>query len=305
MSSVAEQRCRLRAAGFSPLPIEGKRPPMKEWEKKLDTNDEEIALWDQVWQYAHNTGFLTRFAPVLDVDILSQEGAKAVEALVRDRYETDRGCVLVRIGKAPKRAIPFRTNEPFKKVTANLIAPDGSEGQKLELLADGQQVVAFGIHPETRKPYSWFGGEPGEIKREDLPYLSEADARQLVEDAVELLVQEHGYRRAGERPKKARQGNGQDLGGGVGDWGHLAGSILAGRELHDGLRNLAGKLIASGMGKGAAVNLLRGLMQQSAALHDDRWQRGSVTFRATLTVHGEATPPPSRAMPHGCPGPCR
>src|SRR6516225_9089484 len=45
------------------------------------------------------------------------------------------------------------------------------------------------------QPYSWHGGEPGQIKRADLPYIDEAAARALVEDIVELLVREHGYRR--------------------------------------------------------------------------------------------------------------
>jgi hypothetical protein len=45
-------------------------------------------------------------------------------------------------------------------------APDGSE-QQIEILAHGQQVVLFGVHPDTQRPYSWHGGEPGEIKREE------------------------------------------------------------------------------------------------------------------------------------------
>jgi len=85
-----------------------------------------------------------------------------------------------------------------------VIAPDGDETQKIELLADGQQVVGFGIHEDTNKPYEWFGGEPGVIRRGELPAINQTEAQQLVDDAVELLVLEHGYQRAKDRPKKNR-----------------------------------------------------------------------------------------------------
>jgi hypothetical protein len=238
---------------------------MEEWQK-IDATDATIVLWDRQWPRARSTGFLTKFTPTLDIDVLDPIAAQAIEEFVRGRYEADRGYVLVRFGQAPKRAIPFRTDEPFKKITANFVAPNGAEGQKLELLADGQQVVAFGIHPTTTKPYTWFGGEPGEIKREDLPYLSQDEAHQLIDDCAELLVR-LGYQRA-----KAREGNGQDAGGGAADWQYLFDNIREGRDLHNSLRDLAAKLIRSGTSAGAAVNQLRGLMEGSTAPHDDRWK---------------------------------
>jgi hypothetical protein len=56
-------------------------------------------------------------------------------------------------------------------------------------------VVGFGIHPDTHKPYDWNGGgEPGEVKREQLPDINEGEAQMLVDAAVELLIG-FGYRR--------------------------------------------------------------------------------------------------------------
>lgn len=74
--------------------------------------------------------------PTFDIDVLNPEASEAVEVLVRERFE-ERGHILVRIGLAPKRAIPFRTDKPFDKIEVNFIAPDGSAGQKFELLSDG------------------------------------------------------------------------------------------------------------------------------------------------------------------------
>ena len=265
----SEVRQRLRIAGFSPLPISGKRPAMESWETKIDVNADEIQLWDRLWPNARSTGILTRLTPTLDIDILNEEAAVAVEDLVRQRYESDRGYVLVRIGRAPKRAIPFRTDQPFKKIEVKLIAPDGSAGQKIELLANGQQVVCFGIHPETDAPYSWFGGEPGEIKREDLPYLGADEAHPLVTDIVDLLVRDFGYQRLPARPKGD---GGQANGDAAADWQYLFRSILTGSGLHDSLCSLAAKMICAGTGAGATVNQLRALMETSAASRDDRWR---------------------------------
>src|SRR5262249_40047423 len=151
----------------------------------------EIDLWEKVYPYAINTGILTQFTPTLDIDITNSEAADAVEALARERFE-ERGFVLVRTGQAPKRAILLRTDTPFKKITGIVIAPSGDTDQKIELLANGQQVVVFGIHAKTGKPYSWFGGEPTSITHEELPYVSEDEAKQFVADAVALLIKEFG-----------------------------------------------------------------------------------------------------------------
>ena len=271
-----ETRKRLCVAGFMPIPVVGKKPPLSNWQTKTETNDGEIDIWSSMYPSAKGTGLLTQQMPTLDIDIKNPEAAEAVEQLVRDRFE-DAGIILVRFGNKPKRAIPFRTATPYKKITANLIAPDNSADQKLELLADGQQVVAFGIHPDTKQSYAWFGGEPGVIRREELPALNEAQAQQLVDDATELLVQEFGYTRAKARPKAkgspgkngSRAGNGTY--DGAADWAFLTDNIHAGRDLHDSLRDLAAKMVRSGMLPGAVVNFLYGLMDSSIGPHDVRW----------------------------------
>jgi len=110
-------RLQLWANGYAPLPIEGKRPPLKDWQKKTTTNAQEIELWENTYPQATNTGILTQLTPTLDIDITNPEAAEAVEALARERFE-ERGFMLVRIGQAPKRAILLRTNTPLKKLPA-------------------------------------------------------------------------------------------------------------------------------------------------------------------------------------------
>jgi hypothetical protein len=283
---LAAARMRLRHAGFAPIPCMGKAPAPKAWEQKIDCNADEIASWSNFFPHADNTGILTRTAPAIDIDILNPEAAEAVEALARERFE-ERGYVLVRIGQAPKRAILLRTDAPFKKIVGNVSAPDGSE-QKIELLGDGQQVVAYGIHPDTGKPYTWHGGEPGAMTWEDLPYVTEAEAQAFVDDAVALLVREYGYR---PRKKKA---NGRAAETQSTDWRSF--NVIE----HDDLVSYAMSLQRAGMTDGAAVNFLRAAVENTTGDDDKKKQRrlkeipGIVeSGRAKITAEQEPKPEPA------------
>ena len=51
----------------------------------------------------------------------------------------------LRIGRAPKRLLVYRAATPFA----------GRKRHPLELLARGQQFVAYAVHPDTGRPYEW------------------------------------------------------------------------------------------------------------------------------------------------------
>jgi hypothetical protein len=267
--TLRHQLCR---SGYTPVPCFGKEPPLKSWSELRDVTPAMVDMWTRTWPDACNTGVLCRDMPTLDLDILDEEAVRACEDHVREHFE-ERGYILPRIGKPPKRAIPFRTEEPFKKITVNLAKPNGGADQKIEFLADGQQVVVDGIHPDTKQPYRWHGGNPGEIKLLDLPYIREEEARELVDQLVEILTRDFGYSRAPGRPPKGKTNDkpgGQASG--ESDWGHLYENIREGRELHDTIVLLAAKMIACGNNPGAAINQLRALMETSKAPQDERWR---------------------------------
>jgi hypothetical protein len=189
---VTELRLMLRARGFLPIPLEGKRPPMEGWQTKAANADEIRGLWPKVWHLAENTGILAKFSPGLDIDILDEDAAEAIEHLAREHFE-ERGTFTTRIGLWPKRLIPLRTDEPFTKLVRSFRAPDGTR-HKIEILADGQQWVTSGTHPDTHAPYRWINGEPGrDFAREDLPYVRREDIERFLDDAVTLLDEQHGF----------------------------------------------------------------------------------------------------------------
>jgi hypothetical protein len=309
LEAAEATRLKLREQGHSPIPVNGKRPLIDDWQKLGNISAAELSRLTADKPDHTNTGALTALMPVLDIDIKDAEAAEAAEHLVRDRFG-DTGKILTRVGSAPKRAIPFQTAKSFKKIAVNLVAPNGDTGQKIELLCDGQQVVVDGIHPDTGKPYTWFGGDLTEVSRYDLPHLNEAEASMLVHDVVELLVTEHGYKLAVTRPNKANgnshdkaDGNsGAEYVNGSDDWAFLTGNILRGADLHASIVSLSAKLITGGMKAGAVINLIQGLMQQSSAPRDDRyWDRfhdiqrvvdGASKFAPADDEYTDTLPPP-------------
>ena len=258
----AEARRQLLRGGFTPLPLSGKAPVIDAWQKHHDTTEHEIEFWSRTHPAAQNTGILTRLTPTLDIDIRDPYAAAAVERIARDRFE-DKGRILVRFGNAPKRCIPFQTIEPFPKILRLFGDADTpvKDCEKLEFLCDGQQVVVDGVHPDTGKPYSWFGGALGQIKHDDLPPISAEEAQVLIDDATRHLVEEFGYRRKTPKPL----GNGA----GGGDWSFTPNDLID----HGQLTALAMRLLKSGMGAGAAVNFLRMAVAGVANVNEERRQR--------------------------------
>ena len=190
----------------------------------------------KTWPDAQNTGILTRTMPTLDLDILNEEAARALEDHVREHYE-ESGPILVRIGKPPKRAIPFRTIEPFDKFVVNVIAPNGS-AEKIEFL--GRRRAGRRVrHPSRdQAALSLARRRAGRDQARGAALHPRGEAaQQLVEELVQILVERFGYARAKERPGK-RKGNGNGTPtltqrarpptGSI-----LIDNILAGRALHD------------------------------------------------------------------------
>jgi hypothetical protein len=196
--ALIADRVHLRANGYVPTPCDGKRALLEGWASVHAPTEQQINGWSKTHPRCQNTGILTRFAPGFDVDILNEDAAQAVEDLTV-RWFAKRGVIIVRTGQWPKRLILFWTDAPFRKIAVTFV-----EGGKLEVLGDGQQFVAFGTHPDTRGPYAWDDDlSPLIVERSELPYINEAEARELVQAAVKLLANHFDYRLP-PKPEPAR-----------------------------------------------------------------------------------------------------
>src|SRR5262245_19512009 len=187
----SDVRLRLHAAGFDPCACHGKQALMAGWNKKYTA--EKVAAWANQYPTWTNTGIRTANAPAFDIDIKYPEAAEASEELIRNLY-ADRGTLLTRVGEAPKRALLFRTTQPFPKIRASFVEPNGRR-HHIQMLGDGQQIVVDGIHPDTKKPYCWQGGyRPGDIPWQDLPEINEEEARSLVTLVSEMLIEQFEFK---------------------------------------------------------------------------------------------------------------
>jgi putative DNA primase/helicase len=98
----------------------------------------------------------------------------------------DRGEWMRRTGQAPKTGFLFRLPDAIKK-TEVAVAPTGhapqGKAEKVEVLCDGQQFIAFGIHPDTRQPYHWHALDPRDGRlgvHAMLPEISEPELRDFL-----------------------------------------------------------------------------------------------------------------------------
>ncbi len=103
-----------------------------------------------------------------------------------------------------------------------------------------------------------------------MPYISGDEARQLVEDAAELVCREYGYQRDPAPTRKDSDGDSSD---GT-DWRLLTENIRTGNDFHNSLVRLTAKYMTAGTGAGAVIHILRGEMRNvPEAERDARWQK--------------------------------
>lgn len=152
--------------GYKPVPCTGKRVLVTGW-TQLD-------FAEQDFEPNHNVGIKTGDGiAMVDIDIMDPAVSAAVVAeFLRRHPEAGR---LQRTGMAPKTSF-LVASDLQTKIEARL--PDVGKKDKFEVLARGQQFVAFGIHPDTREPYVWHGLDPRDPllgAAEMLPFVSAAD----------------------------------------------------------------------------------------------------------------------------------
>lgn len=174
------------ANGYNVIPIipHTKRPAVDDWTK--ETTPETLNEWVRNGHARYGLGITTKWNPVVDIDVLDNEVAEAMERFVLLHHNFP----LVRIGQAPKRGILFKTDVPFGRLQSNIYTdPQGRKAQ-VEILGDGQQAVTFHVHPVTRKPYHWRREHsPENTPREELENLTRERALVIIDEFHRMMVE--------------------------------------------------------------------------------------------------------------------
>jgi hypothetical protein len=121
-------------------------------------------------------GVLCRDNPAVDIDVLDEDVSRQMVDAVLQQYPGG----LVRVGKAPKTLLSYRTDKPFKKVRSSTYEDKNGSCHAVEILGNGQQYVAYAEHPDTLQPYTWERDGIFSVKADDLPVLNLEDALKIV-----------------------------------------------------------------------------------------------------------------------------
>ena len=209
---LTELRLVLHRNGYRPVPVAGahlaiksagKRPLMKGWETICTSaSEEEITRWAKAQRNCTNTGLLCGDIVGVDIDVPLQALAAEVEALARDMLGPT---PCKRVGRAPKLLLVFRADQPFDKVQTSELVLSDETIVRGEVLATGQQFVAFGTHPGTKTDYVWPDRSPLDVPAADLPAVTATQCAAFIARAEALLRQAGGETRA-ERREVEREG---------------------------------------------------------------------------------------------------
>lgn len=152
-----------------------KRPFGKDWEAKRH-GPKRIASAIDAGRGGFGIGIKTRMTPGVDIDCYDEDLVEHMIGVTQDLC----GETLQRVGLAPKTLLVYRAEKPFPKTQSKVFIDDEGRQVKLEVLGDGQQFVAFHVHPDTEKPYKWLGDSILDVDHEDLPVIDRDDALEIV-----------------------------------------------------------------------------------------------------------------------------
>ena len=167
--------------GYNIIPVvQGtKRPALANW-PKIKATPELIESWDADASIGITTGEVV----AIDIDCYDKHVTNAIFKYCN--HNIGRG--LGRIGRAPKALLLFRTDTPMAKSVSPKYMDEDGNVNCVEILGKGQQLVAYGIHPDTQQEYYWPKDCPTTVPISDLPTIS---AEQITELFWSSSIDQH------------------------------------------------------------------------------------------------------------------
>lgn len=175
--------------GYPIVPIKpGYKYPkdLKHWET-ISATHEDVKRWSNNGFKGGGVGILCGHVVPVDIDIRDKEVAQKMV----DWCLLHLGFAPQRVGLAPKTMFVFRTDDPFTKLQSKTYSDFFGEEHKVEVLGQGQQFVAYAVHPDTGKPYKWIDG-PGisDIPFDELPEITREQAQEFIDYFEEIRPRE-------------------------------------------------------------------------------------------------------------------
>src|SRR5438270_7952237 len=153
--AFARLRWRLLENGYEPIPIQGKRPCIVGW--TTGNIDLERIVRETILHPDHrSTGLRTGALVGADIDLHNDDHAEIIRQEVED---TIGATPLRRRGSKGAMLCYRKAGTPIGKI---IIRDSVADKTLFEIFGAGGQFVAYGIHPDTQRPYEWLipGQEP-------------------------------------------------------------------------------------------------------------------------------------------------
>lgn len=183
--AVAAQRRHLLATGYTPLPAIGKAVLLPDW-RNTPVDQAMVEAWEERPEWP-STGVRTGLIIGVDIDILDAAKAERAKNLALQMLGNT---PLIRVGQSPKHLLVYRVAALFKKKWIHgEMNPATGKPHQIEVLADGQQFLAYGIHPDTQKPYVWPEADLCSVPADRVPLVTEEALQAFLTAAQEIIGQ--------------------------------------------------------------------------------------------------------------------
>ena len=177
--------------GYEIVPImKGKKAPMLKGWQDIRATHEDVDKWLGNGHADGGVGVLCRNTVAVDIDCLNRD----VNYKLLKWVDENIGRSLTRVGQAPKCILPFRVEGAFSKIRSCEYEDEVGSKHAVEVLADGQQFVAYGIHPGTNEPYKWVRGKSiADVSHSELPIITKEQAEAFIAYFEEIAGQQDGW----------------------------------------------------------------------------------------------------------------
>jgi hypothetical protein len=200
----------LTEQGYCPIPVRNglKIPRLAGWQNYCRIKKRDLQDWA-----SDSVGLLCGELRGIDIDVRDEHLAARLEKLADEMLGLE-GRAPRRTGQFPKTLLVVRSTKGRKIATAEyrLRGDDANaKTHKVEILGHGQQFVAYGTHPSTKREYQWNGaGDPMTIKFDALPFVGDDKLREFIVEC-ESILDEYGERHTA-KTAGAEQQNAQSVG---------------------------------------------------------------------------------------------
>lgn len=189
---LLEKAHQLHNQGFAVIPTDKKKAPLDtNWPTFYGDNrvvpngnfqQDAVAGVGVILGQWHTGDTASGFLACIDVDCENKDISRRLCDYIMEKLG---GTYPYRVGQPPRFAVPVLLNDQWHKVKSNKY----DDKHHLELLACGQQFVAYGAHPKGQKgQYQWYNGD----LTGDLPLLAEGDLWDII-NTFNRLCEEAGY----------------------------------------------------------------------------------------------------------------